>query len=195
MSARVAPFTPAGRLPDGSHVVAGDFFENSGATAALEMVRRIKDYCTISQINNVNVTVIVINSDSRDKSLIISPAAPERTQMVHPNGEFLGEITSFLSALLNTRTARGVYAEKAIRYEQRLFKAEAPNETPGDTKGVVNFWLRDLNVPLPIGWMLSREAAKTMRDQLYLNDSVVHNGESMDEILKRLSPPKPPGQS
>jgi hypothetical protein len=41
--------------------------------------------------------------------------------------------------------------------------------------------------------MLSREAAKTMQAQLYQNDDVVHNGEAIDEILKSLPPPKPPG--
>jgi hypothetical protein len=39
--------------------------------------------------------------------------------------------------------------------------------------------------------MLSREAAKAMRDQLYLNDDVVKNGEAMNEVLASLPAPPP----
>ena len=47
----------------------------------------------------------------------------------------------------------------------------------------------DTNVPLPLGWMLSAAAAKTMQDQLRLDDDVVRNGTAMDEVLKSLPTP------
>ena len=37
--------------------------------------------------------------------------------------------------------------------------------------------------------MLSAAAAKTMQDQLRLEDNVVHNGTAMDEVLKILPIP------
>jgi len=37
--------------------------------------------------------------------------------------------------------------------------------------------------------MLSAAAAKTMQDQLPLDDDVVHNGTAMDEVLKILPIP------
>jgi hypothetical protein len=58
------------------------------------------------------------------------------------------------------------------------------------TKDIIYFGLRETDVPLPLGWMLSREAARTMREQLYLDDDVVQNGEAMRLILSSL-PPSP----
>ncbi|MEN3369282.1 MAG: hypothetical protein V7609_1425 [Verrucomicrobiota bacterium] len=193
MSARFSYVSPAGRFPGGSHVVDGGYFENSGATTALEIVLRIKEWCRFSNITNVDVKVIMISNDPRKGSLMIAPAkpapeppGPKRSKPVTSQGDFLGDLMSPPYALLNTRNARGVYAQKAIGREQRRFKAgEIPDTTP-DTKDIVYFALRDTKVPLPLGWMLSREAAKTMQEQLYLNDNVVHNGESMDDVLKSL---------
>ena len=111
-------------------------------------------------------------------------------------GQFIGELTAPLYALLNTRDARGTYAQKAIAREQRRFKAgviEAPAEGESSqqlTKDIVYFNLRDTQVPLPLGWMLSAAAAKTMRDQLQLDDDVVHNQSAMNEVLKSLPPPQ-----
>jgi hypothetical protein len=61
---------------------------------------------------------------------------------------------------------------------------EGPTEPP--RRDIFYFGLRDRNVPLPLGWMLSAAAAKTMQDQLRLNDDVVDNGTAMEEVLKSL---------
>ena len=111
------------------------------------------------------------------------------------NGQFLGEVTAPLYTLLNTRNARGTYAQKAIGREQRRFKVgvtAAPSETEETqpaTKDIICFTLRDTNVPLPLGWMLSAAAAETMQDQLQLEDNVVRNRTAMDEVLKILPIP------
>lgn len=195
MSARFTYVSPAGRFPNGSHVVDGGYFENSGATTALEIVTRIKDVCRVENITNVEVKVIMISNDPRKGVLSIAPAkpapeppGPKRSESVTTQGDFLGDATAPLYALLNTRNARGVYAQKAIAREQRPFKAGEIDETPSKTPGIIYFGLRDTQVPLPLGWMLSREAAKAMLDQLYLNDNVVKNGEAIDDVLKSLPP-------
>jgi hypothetical protein len=202
MSARFTFVSPAGRFPDGSHIVDGGYFENSAATTALEIVTRIKDVCAHDRIANVDVKVIMISNDPRKGSIAIAPAkpgpeppGPKRTKPVTTNGQFLGELTAPLYTLLNTRNARGTYAQKAIKREQRRFKVgvtAAPSETEETqpaTKDIIYFTLRDTNVPLPLGWMLSAAAAKTMQDQLLLEDDVVHNGTAMDEVLKILPTP------
>ena len=199
MSARFTFVSPAGLFSDGSHIVDGGYFENSAATTALEIVNRIKDVCAHDRIANVDVKVIMISNDPRKGSISIAPAkpgpepaGPKRTKPVTTNGQFLGEVTAPLYTLLNTRNARGTYAQKAIAREQRRFKAgvnAAPTETeeiPPATKDIVYFKLRDTNVPLPLGWMLSAAAAKTMQDQLRLEDDVVRNQTAMDEVLKIL---------
>ena len=201
MSARFTFVSPAGRFPDGSHIVDGGYFENSGATTALEIATRIKDVCAVGKITNVDVKVIMISNDPRKGSISIAPAkpapepsGPKRTKSVTTRGQFLGEVTAPLYSLLNTRNARGTYAQKAIAREQRRFKAGvivAPSETEHvqpPTKDIVYFGLRDMNVPLPLGWMLSDSAARTMQDQLHLDDNVVQNGTAMEEVLKTLPP-------
>jgi hypothetical protein len=204
MSARFTFVSPAGRFPDGSHIVDGGYFENSAATTALEIVTRIKDICAHDQIANVDVKVIMISNDPRKGSIAIAPAkpgpepaTPKRTKPVTTNGQFLGEVTAPLYTLLNTRDARGTYAQKAIKREQRRFKAgvgASPNETDEAqpaTKDIIYFGLRDTEVPLPLGWMLSEAAAKTMQSQLRMEDGVVHNGASMEEMSRILQPATP----
>jgi hypothetical protein len=196
--------SPAGRFPDGSHIVDGGYFENSAATTALEIATRIKDVCAVDRIANVEVKVIMISNDPRKGSISIAPAkpapeapGPKRSEPMNTQGDFLGEVTAPLYTLLNTRNARGTYAQKAIGREQRRFKAgviTAPTETDQTqpaTKDIVYFRLRDTNVPLPLGWMLSAAAAKTMQDQLNFEDDIVHNQTAMNEVLKILTPPSP----
>jgi hypothetical protein len=192
MSARFTFVSPAGRFPDGSHVVDGGYFENSAAVAAYEIARRIKEWCAFKKIANVDIKVIMISNDPRKPS--IDPAAPPppsnlptRTQKMTSETNFLGDVTAPINALMNTRTARGTYAQKNIALEQRRFKAGMTTPAPA-TKDIVYFRLRDTQVPLPLGWMLSAGAAKAMRDQLQLDDDVVQNDTAINEVLKALPP-------
>jgi hypothetical protein len=199
MSARFTFVSPAGRFADGSHIVDGGYFENSAATTAGEIVKRIKDYCAYKKIANVDVKVIVISNNPRKPSIAPAkpgpePPGPKRTQPTVIVGQFIGELTAPLYTLLNTRDARGTYAQKAIGREQRRFKVgvvEAPPEAESSqalTKDIVYFGLRDKNVPLPLGWMLSAAAAKTIREQINQDDEVVQNQSAMNEVLKTLPP-------
>jgi hypothetical protein len=161
MSARFTFVSPAGRFPDGSHIVDGGYFENSAATTALEIVSRIKEVCAHDGIANVDVKVIMISNDPRKGSIAIAPAkpgpeppGPKRTKPMTKQGQFLGEVTAPLYTLLNTRNVRGTYAQKAIKREQRRFQVgvtTAPGETEETqpaTKDIIYFTLRDTNVPL-----------------------------------------------
>jgi hypothetical protein len=198
MSARFTYVSPAGRFPDGSHVVDGGYFENSAATAAYEIATRIKERCAVPnhEIRNVDVKVIMISNDPRKPP--IDPAAPpspsnlpKRTQKMTRETNFLGDLTAPINALMNTRNARGTYAQKTIALEQRRFKAGMTAPAPA-TKDIVYFSLRDTQVPLPLGWMLSAEAAKTMRDQVLRDDEVVKNKTAISEILRSLPAPAQP---
>jgi hypothetical protein len=201
MSARFTFVSPAGRFPDGSHIVDGGYFENSAATAAYEIATRIKDWCAFKKITNVDVKVIMISNNPRKPSIAPAKPAPEppgpkRTSPTIVKGQFIGELTAPLYSLLNTRDARGTYAQKAIVRDQRRFKAgvvQAPAETESSqelTKDIVYFKLRDTQVPLPLGWMLSAAAAKTIREQINQDDDVIQNQSVMNEVLKTLPPPR-----
>jgi len=201
MSARFTFVSPAGRFPDGSHIVDGGYFENSGATTAYEIATRIKDWCAFKKIANVDVKIIMISNNPRKPSIAPAKPAPEppgpkRTRPAVVSGQFMSELTAPLFTLLNTRDARGTYAQKAIGREQRRFKAGvvlAPAEAESSqqlTKDIVYFKLRDTQVPLPLGWMLSAGAARTIREQINQDDEVVHNASAMNEVLKTLPPPR-----
>jgi hypothetical protein len=216
MSYRVFPFSPAGRFPDGSRIVDGGYFDNSAATTALEIVTRIKDRCALPghEIKNVDVKVIMISNDPRKESLMIAPAkpgptpvGPERTESETVNGHFMSEITSPLFTMMNTRNARGTYAQKAIKLEQR--RSKAINRGSGDSAAesepaesateqaerrgadIFYFHLRDTNVPLPLGWMLSKAAAETMQNQLQENEKDDQNGATVKKIADTLPPAAP----
>ena len=201
MSARFTFVSPAGRFPDGSHIVDGGYFENSAATTAYEIATRIKDWCAFKNIANVDVKIIMISNNPRKPSIAPAKPAPEppgpkRTRPVVVSGQFMSELTAPLYTLLNTRDARGTYAQKAIGREQRRFKAgvvSSPAEGESSqqlTKDIVYFKLRDTQVPLPLGWMLSAAAAKTIREQINQDNEVVQNQTAMNEVLKAIPPPQ-----
>jgi hypothetical protein len=77
---------------------------------------------------------------------------------------------------------------------QRPIKAsEAPcekNSPEPRTKDIVYFNLAAMHVPLPLGWMLSAAAARTIRDQINQDDDVVKNQSAINEVLKALPPPR-----
>jgi hypothetical protein len=100
---------------------------------------------------------------------------------------FLGDVTAPVNALMNTRNARGTYAQKNIALEQRRFKAGMTAPAPV-TKDIIYFRLRDTQVPLPLGWLLSAGAAEAMRNQLHVDDKVVQNDTAIKEVLKALPP-------
>jgi hypothetical protein len=69
-------------------------------------------------------------------------------------------------------------------------RAPADTESSQElTKDIVYFKLRDMQVPLPSGWMLSAAAAKTIREQINRDDEVVQNRSAMNEVLKALPLP------
>ena len=140
MSARFTFVSPAGHFPDGSRIVDGGYFENSAATTAYELATRIKERCVLPkhEIANVDVKVIMISNDPRKQAIMIAPAkpgpepsGPKRSETEMVTGHFMGEITAPLYTMMNTRTARGTYAQKAIKREQRRYKAVKPG--PGGT--------------------------------------------------------------
>ena len=205
MSARFTFVSPAGHFPDGSRIVDGGYFENSAATTAYEIATRIKDWCAFKKIENVEVKVIMISNNPRKSSIMIAPAkpgpepeGPKRSEEETVTGHFMSEVTSPLFTMMNTREARGTYAQKAIQREQRRVKAgvvkppvEAEHAEPR-SPDIFYFNLRDTQVPLPLGWMLSKAAAETMRAQLQFDDGgQIRNASSMDQVLRTLPAPAP----
>jgi Patatin-like phospholipase len=194
MSARFTYVSPAGRLPDGGHVVDGGYFENSGAATGLEILYEVE-----AAIKDGNwpepVVPIVIEirngpteekPDTRKEAVDTSKhAAPARKDAGDADKktkrEFLGEVLAPINTLAHTREARGTLSQEAIESEQQV-QAEGPPKLPMPNR--LLFGLHDSQVPLPLGWMLSGGAANEMRKQLHTNhDNEESSGAVMDELL------------
>ena len=115
---------------------------------------------------------------------------------VYYQNYLLGEVMSPIKAMLNARDARGTFAQKAIAHQQRRFKAAdiAPpskDQPESLSRDIFYFSLEDQDVPLPLGWMLSDAAAKSIRRQWNFDGGVVRNKTAAEEINRTLPPPAP----
>lgn len=200
MSARFTFVSPAGRFPDGTHIVDGGYFENSGATTALEILMRIKEYCAVQNITDVDPKVITISNNPRRPPIDPAKAGTQKARTLSEpetvQGRIIGEVMSPVRALLNSRDARGTFAQKAIVRQQRRFKAaDAAPPSKDHPESLIHnifyFSLEDRNVPLPLGWMLSDSAAKSIRGQWNFNGVVVRNKTAAEEISQTLPPTVP----
>ena len=175
MSARFTYVSPAGLLPDGGHIVDGGYFENSAAATALEIL-----YVVDGVIKNANwpervVPVVIQIRNGPTKEHPDTPADSAHTPD-QPKHEFLSEIFAPVNTLLNTRNARASFSQEAIDEEQN-------SKTNFGLKNSILFGLHGGAVPLPLGWMLSGDAANEMRRQLRENSE---NQKAISTIMEEL---------
>ena len=176
LSARFTYLSPAGKFPpDGTHVVDGGYFENSGATTALDILREIT-----RAMRQANTDL----GDTVPKLIMISsnpianvPEGPKKSPTVTTEADqkrsepstFLEDVMAPVYALLNARDARGKYAQRALGREMEIFYENLNGKLPPNQRArVYYFSLAPAEVPLPLGWMLSNSAARAML--LELND-------------------------
>ena len=178
LSARFTYVSPAARfVSDNSHAVDGGYFENSGATTGVDILRKISllqndpDPNKRAIVAGVAPKVIMI-SNSPVGTAFWKQTCPDNNNKEKKNPTIERELnhhkpTSLLEdalapvyALLNTRDARGVYAQRAIGYVNNGFSADPK-------KQVYFFSLAQTTVPLPLGWMLSNRAAEAIQLELF----------------------------
>jgi hypothetical protein len=178
LSARFTYVSPAARfVSDNSHAVDGGYFENSAATTGVDILRKISllrndpDPNKQAIVAGVAPKVIMI-SNSPVGTAFWKQTCPDKNNKERKNPTIERELnhhkpTSLLEdalapvyALLNTRDARGVYAQRAIGYVNNGFSADPK-------KQVYFFSLAQTTVPLPLGWMLSNRAAEAIQLELF----------------------------
>jgi hypothetical protein len=184
MSARFTYVSPAGRFaPDGTHVVDGGYFENSGATTALDVLRQVNNEMRqnaelrgiIPQIIMISNNPLGVASGSRELVMrkqelkkVARTAAAEAAR--REPGTFLEDALAPAYALLSTRDARGEYAQRSIGQAQRescaTIKAQLGIEIE-QSRCLHFFSLAPATVPLPLGWMLSNAAADAMQKEMF----------------------------
>jgi hypothetical protein len=158
MSARFTYVSPAGTLTRGrkahGRVVDGGYFENSAATATLEILQTI---ALLRDANprwkQVDAYVIHISNEPVDPrfyndSLLTAPD----NERIAPR-EFLNEAMSPLWAMLNTRDARGRWSRESLAWQ-----------AGGDY--YFHFGLCRISSNVPLGWVLSGSTRQRMEAQL-----------------------------
>jgi hypothetical protein len=223
LSGRFPVVTPAGYLParvpddqgnikDGKfRYVDGGYFENSGTATVLDLLSALNiNEATNAAQKNIQLIVIRIGTNpgvfqfEEGGKVYLSPVLYKR--------QGLGEISSPIITLLNTRNARGNLSvremETALRQfndknrEGKAAEAQEPAltqtiETPAAASQFnlvsakpIHFQVSEGKVRLPLGWLLSAEARQCMKEQLdkrdgcYQDTSVNYNG--LIEVLNTL---------
>jgi len=188
MSARFTYVSPAGALKKSGtlhgHVVDGGYFENSGATATVEILE------TLPLMENedprwAKVDPVVIHISNEPVAVPVVPGtlekAPENLN-IRPS-LWLNESLSPIRAMLNTRDARGVHARATAYWHV-------------GSENFLHFGLCRRSANIPLGWVLSRSTQDRMKAQLDASnpDTRVEacsfdNAGDLDKIRARVSAP------
>jgi len=189
-SARFTYVSPAGRFPDGSHIVDGGYFENSGSTTATEILRGIERIIEQEKITDVVPYIITISNDpasSPHGGHQMDVAAGHPSMMMEMRKQqpssFLEDFIAPLKTLFATRDAHNSYAQIAMQEAQHF-------------EHIYYFGLSPSQVPLPLGWMLSGTATREMDRQMEVSYEKVdgkNNPARVQEILALLKAASAPG--
>ena len=169
-SARFTYLSPAGTLPDGTHLVDGGYFENFGAVTARELLKAAVDRWR----GRIRPIAILISNDPELEARDLPLGKPELPRS-RPRETWGAEALSPLRALLHTRDARGLLAASELR---------AFAEQNGGH--YFQFRLcREPGRPDPaLGWVLSAESEELMREQL--RSEACGNAAQMKQLLEAL---------
>jgi hypothetical protein len=160
LSARFSYVSPAGGLVKNDklygRVVDGGYFENSGATTVIEILKALNQLSKPGNVwERVKPVVIHISNEPVDALYAdIRLDSDSKNPRTEP-ARLLAELLSPPITLLNTRDARGVYARETLRWHV------------GDSS-FLHFGLcrKADHVSLPLGWALSPVVRREMDQQL-----------------------------
>ncbi|KRQ93932.1 hypothetical protein CQ10_34850 [Bradyrhizobium valentinum] len=163
LSARFPGVTPAGTLTCGDaklRLVDGGYFENSGLTTAIDVVREILPAAVEKKvlINIISIENSEASPDWRFAQGLPPPSA----------STFLPELFSPLRAMEGSRQAHGDLAQVAM--EGLVADSRRTECKERECLSRISFKLRRCKTPIPLGWSLSRAAVGEIRRQLFALD-------------------------
>jgi hypothetical protein len=175
LSARFTYVSPAGTLKKDGKVygraVDGGYFENSGTSAALEilqMVNRMKGSCDEQGLcfwDKVEPILILVSNEPADPRYVgaaLGTSPSERNNTGRPSS-CCNEVWSPLRTLFATREARGIYAREAARWYV------------GKTHFLHFGLCKRAAAQIPLGWTLSEMVRSEMDKQLTLERCAAAN--------------------
>ena len=186
LSARFTYVSPAGTLMKDGEVygraVDGGYFENSGATTALEILQAIEQL-RVGRDNkpdpfwsNVEPVVIHISNEPVDPDHVnVQLATQEKDKGSQPT-PCCNEVWSPFRALLAARGARGAYARETARWQV------------GNAHFMKFGLCENGEVKIPLGWVLSEVVRTEMSKQLSRKSCVAFdNPGSLEAVEKFLA--------
>jgi hypothetical protein len=146
-SARFTYVSPAGTIKTKmgvwGHLVDGGYFDNSGGSTAAEILGAMEEAAPELWKRITPVVIMITNDPRLDDGKNPRPDS------------FMNEIMSPIRTFFNTRPARASYSRSAL------------NNWAYQEKGIyLQVGLDDVKGPLPLSWVLSDVAKKTMQDHL-----------------------------
>jgi len=173
LSARFSYVSPAGTLVDAQgqtqgRAVDGGYFENSGATTTLEILKAMDQLAASDPAwDRVDVTVIHISNEPvKTKYPDARLASAANNPATRPT-PLLNEVLSPPLALVNTRGARGMFARDTLAWHV------------GHSR-FLHFGLCEEKSGLPLGWVLSKNTQGEMGKQLAQETCVARNDPSRE---------------
>ncbi len=182
LSARFTYVSPAGSIARNGkihgHAVDGGYFENSGTTTALEVIKTVDLLAAKEpQWKRVRPYVILISNQPVDlRQLDIRLEAGRDNKRIRPLPGGNEALSPWLT-LLNTREARGSYATVTTRWHL-------------GSSQFLHFGLcKDAGLKIPLGWVLSRAAREAMDAQLLSNacGELYSNKQNLSTIARALN--------
>jgi len=160
LSARFSYVSPAGGLVKKDklygRVVDGGYFENSGATTVIEILKALNQLSKPGNVwEKVKPVVIHISNEPVDALYTdIRIDSDNKNPHTEPAG-ILAELLSPPITLLNTRDARGVYARETLKWH-----------VGGSSFLHFGLCRKAEQVSIPLGWALSGVVRREMDQQL-----------------------------
>lgn len=199
-SARFTYLSPAGTLesrasnppvPDRLQLVDGGYFENSGATTLLELLRLVRTrassrglslrFIVIHISNDPQMTDFIDRHDPAHPMPLYTATCPPASGPVRDSVQ--GEAVAPVAALLDTRSARGEYARVQLLHALRPDDAD-----PARGDMLWHFRLCPGNYPIPMGWTLSTPVYTELQRQLAQQYPVAAMGQALRQQLAPASP-------
>jgi len=202
-SARFTYVSPAGTLettppagiarltPAKLQLVDGGYFENSGTTTLLEVMYRLRAIAT-QRSQPLRFIVLHISNDPLESDFVAAHdpqhPLPLYTTVCVPAMDktathMRGEVSAPITALLNTRSARGEYARARLLASLNIDLAN-----PAQGNVLWHFRLCPGNYPIPLGWTISTPVFDEMSRQLQQNYPLAQMTQWLDEQLSTAAP-------
>lgn len=164
-SARFSYISPAGTFgKDVGHIIDGGYFENYGANTLTNLIDWLHNEPSNPLSNGL--IVIVISNDSTTPFAQYDLSAIPATA---PAQNMLNEVLAPVLGLVNTRSGHGMLAYKQLlQYTEQLEIVPDPPSTAPVNVDFVHFYInatQERPSP-PLGWILSEESKKDMKDQV-----------------------------